>query len=144
MEELHLVTHVERPVEDVFDFVVQPENLPRYSSMVVAARRTSPGPIRLGSTATLGCRVLGHRFEMTGRVTEFEPCRRFATETMAGPFQLEARLAFEPDARGTLIASVFRGESRGVLRLADPVVLAVARAQFRAFAARLKTVLASC
>lgn len=141
MEELELVTLVERPVGEVFAFVVQPENVPRYSSMVVAAHRTSPGPIGLGSTATLGCQVLGHRFEMAGRVTVFERDRRFVTETVAGPFHLEARLAFEPAGRDTRITSVFRGESRGVLRLAEPLVLAIARRQFHVFAGALKALL---
>lgn len=53
------VVDVARPVEEVFAFMAQPENVPRYSPIVTEARRATSGPIALGSTAVLVCWILG-------------------------------------------------------------------------------------
>ncbi len=45
--------------------------------------------------------MLGHRFELLGRVSEYAPNRRFALETTSGPVRIEAELAFEPIPEGT-------------------------------------------
>ena len=41
---------IERPVKDVFDFVSQLENAPKWNYFVQQVRQTSPGPVGFGTS----------------------------------------------------------------------------------------------
>jgi uncharacterized membrane protein len=58
--EAELATVIERPVHDVFAYVVDFTNLPAYDRWVESVSRTSDGPIGVGSTWTHR-RVQGRR-----------------------------------------------------------------------------------
>lgn len=139
--EFRTVVDVARPVEEVFAYVTQPENVPQYSPIVIEARRAKSGPIALGSTAILLCQVFGRRFELRGRVGAFAPNRKFVLETTSGPLEVEAELTFETIQGGTRITSVLRGRDGGLFQLAQPLLLGMASTRFRASARSLKTIL---
>ena len=40
---------INRPVEEVFDFVADERNEPRYNPRMLSAEKLSPGPVGLGS-----------------------------------------------------------------------------------------------
>ncbi len=42
---------INRDLEDVFKFLITPENNPIWQSGITKSRKTSDGPIRVGSTA---------------------------------------------------------------------------------------------
>jgi uncharacterized protein YndB with AHSA1/START domain len=41
---------IRRPVEDVFAFLADFENVPRWNKAILRTRKTSPGPVGVGTT----------------------------------------------------------------------------------------------
>lgn len=130
---------IHRSVADVFAVVSDVEQDPTYSAMVVEARRTSPDPVGIGSTATLVSRVFGRRVENDWVITAFEPGHQFAWQSTSGPRpRVGGSMTLEPVEGGTLLQVVCVAESGPLLRLADRIVVAIAIRQFRRDLASLK------
>jgi uncharacterized protein YndB with AHSA1/START domain len=77
---------VDAPPEAVFAFLAQPERLPEWTPGVVAVRRTSPGPVGVGTTTETMVEVFGVRQTLLGHCTAFDPPRRLVVhnETASG------------------------------------------------------------
>jgi len=82
--------------EEVFAFLSDIANLPRWQSGVVRAEQTSPGPMAVGSTAAIERRLMGQQFKADLRVAELVPNRRIVLETDASGLHLEASVAIDP------------------------------------------------
>lgn len=64
----------------VFAYLSEPERLAEWTPGVLAVRRTSAGPVGVGSTTETDVEVLGVRQTLLGRCTAFEPARRLSVE----------------------------------------------------------------
>jgi ligand-binding SRPBCC domain-containing protein len=88
MSRIHLETEIAAPIERVFDLARDIDFHQRSMALTgeqAVAGRTS-GPIGLGETVTWRARHLGRTWELTSKVTAFEPPTRFVDEQIAGPF----------------------------------------------------------
>jgi hypothetical protein len=56
---------INRPVEEVFDFVADQRNEPRYNPRMLRAEKISPGPIGLGTRFRAETRTMRGSAEMT-------------------------------------------------------------------------------
>jgi len=61
---------IERPVEQVFDFVVDERNEPRYDSRLLRAEQTSTGPIGRGTRFRAETTMMGRTVGMNTRDPE--------------------------------------------------------------------------
>ena len=111
-----------RPVEDVFAVIANPANDHRWSSAVIEAGITTPGPTGVGTTAHYVSRILGRRLEYDWVITEFELNRRLAARSEGTPFPTRAVMSVEPVSGGTQMTVVYETERRGMLRLLWPLV----------------------
>jgi carbon monoxide dehydrogenase subunit G len=84
------------PAEEVFAFLSDITNLPRWQSGVVRAEQTSPGGMAVGATASIERRVMGQRVQADLRVAELVPNGRIVLETDASGLHLEASVEIEP------------------------------------------------
>ena len=66
--------------EIVFAYLAEPERLGEWTPGVLAVRRTSSGPLGVGSTTETDVEVFGTRQTLHGRCLAFEPPRRLAVE----------------------------------------------------------------
>jgi hypothetical protein len=64
---------IDRPVEEVFSYVANPENLPEWSSIVLDVRKETQGPPKEGDRFTSVSKFLGRRFETPFEVVSYEP-----------------------------------------------------------------------
>jgi uncharacterized protein YndB with AHSA1/START domain len=71
---------VAAPPEAVFAFLADPERLPEWSTGVLSVRRTSSGPVGVGSTSEIEVEAFGVRQTLIGRCLTYEPHRRLAVE----------------------------------------------------------------
>jgi len=111
-------TTIERPVEDVFEVMSDPANDHRWSSAVVEAELTSPGPAGVGTTARYVTQILGGRFEYEWEITEFETNRKLVARSHGTPVApVRAAMTFEPVSGGTRVTVVYEAELRGLLKL---------------------------
>jgi hypothetical protein len=130
-------TVVARRVEDVFDFVADERNEPKYNPRMVRVDKLTPGPIATGTrwSATLAAR---RPIDIRLEVTDYRRPYRLATTTRTTGAQISGAVTFEPDPAGTRLSWSWQLRPKGVLRLIAPVFAVVGRRQEAANWAALK------
>jgi len=112
---------IERPRHDVFEFVSDLENVPKWNYAIVETRKTSDGPMHVGTTFRQ-VRSLPSRSEETLQVTELEPDRRFVVHGGLGPFEATLTYEFEDVGESTRLTNRANLQARGIKRLVAPIV----------------------
>src|SRR6266542_291072 len=117
METFENTVRIGRPVEEVFAFLANFENVPRWNYAIEETKKVSPGPVGAGTTYRQ-TRSIPRRSEDTFEVTVFEPARRLAIQGQIGPFRTRATYVLEPTGDATrLVNQVDIEPSSGALRL---------------------------
>ena len=129
---------INRPVEEVFAFMSDVEKAAQYESGVEERVLTSEGPLGVGSAGRDISRFLGRRRESTWEVTEFEPNKRVAIKSTSGPIEYQGSYAWESVGDATKVSVAFETQLGGFFRLAEPLVVRMARRQGEADLANLK------
>ena len=118
-----------RPVDQVFDFVADERNEPRYNSRMVRADKTSPGPIGRGTRFLAESAMLGRVVETTIEFTDYERPRLLGSTSrsvvrLIKPVatEIEGTLTFDAVAGGTRMRWAWDVETRGVLKLMSRIV----------------------
>jgi hypothetical protein len=131
MSTVTVETIVDRPPAEVFRFVAVDHfvNHPRWDPDVVEMHQTSPGPVGVGTTATVVRRQGRGRVEGTVTVVAHEPDRVAAWEVAFGPFRLVQRADFTPHDGGTAtrLRLAIETQASGPMRLLVPLL----RVRFR-------------
>jgi uncharacterized protein YndB with AHSA1/START domain len=131
---------IDRPIRDLFSFLVDPANNPRWQSPIVEARCLTEGPIGVGSKVVETAQFLGLRFELTYQVTEYQPPHRAAIE-IGAPFTGRGSYTLEPTAAATLLTTELEIDAHGFFRLAESVFARMAKREFEASLGRLRHLL---
>lgn len=132
---------INRPVEEVFAFLSNAENDSKWASGSVEVKKTSEGPVGVGTTWRSVGKFLGQRMESELEVTEYEPNRKYASKVKAGPVPYEARVTFERVEGGTQVNIIFEGEPDSFFKMTEPLVLSMAKRQFESEFAHLKNLM---
>jgi len=132
---------INRPVEEVYEYVANPENLPEWTGTVIETRKETPGPLLEGSTFTAVAKFLGRRAESPFEVTAHESPLLHSHKSTGGPFPIEWTLTFEEVAGGTRYTQVAEGEPGGFFGLVGPLLERVGRRQLRTDLENLKDLL---
>ncbi|MGH2682903.1 MAG: SRPBCC family protein [Actinomycetota bacterium] len=111
---------IDRPVNEVFEFLAKFENIPRWNYAIVETRQVSDGPVGVGTTYRQ-VRSVPSRSEETFEVTEFEPPRRLSIRGGFGPLEGMMTYDLEPDEGGTRLKNSAQLEGRGLVKLAAPL-----------------------
>jgi len=91
---------IERPIADVFGFVADFRNVPKWNYFVESVEQETKGPIGLG---TRYHQIRKHD-EQRFKVTEYEPFRLVTVQTEPGSVPaFTMRFRLEPKAQGTLV-----------------------------------------
>jgi len=141
VNEFEVVTVIERPVEAVFAFLVDPSKTADWTPGVTEARQTSDGPVGVGTTVLFIGRFLGRGFESLSECTDYVPNQKFTSKSISGPIHLEVDSTLQAVEGGTRLATVYRGESRGFFKLAEPVIVRLAKKHFETAGENLKALL---
>ncbi|HEX8940512.1 MAG TPA: SRPBCC family protein [Candidatus Limnocylindrales bacterium] len=109
---IHTVT-IQRPVEEVFAFIADGEQSPRWRSGVLDIKRVSGEGV--GARYAQGVAgPMGRRVAADYVITVFEPNRRIDFQTTAGPVRPRGRYDFEPTADGTRLTFALEAEVTGL------------------------------
>ena len=132
---------VARPLDEVFAFIEDARNRPRWDDSVESEELTSPEPIGVGTTVRTTLHSMGREYVYTWEVVEHQPHSRMTIESTSGPFPttLAYRLS-ETDGATTVDFSV-SGRPSGALRLVEPLVARNTQKNLDRGFARLKQVL---
>ena len=137
--EINLV--INRPVEEVFGFISNPENLLRWRAGTLEIKKDSSVPFGVGSIVRGRFSFLGRPFDGNLEIILHEPYQRYGTRLVEGPFPLEARYNLEPAENGTQLTLVIEGQPGGFFKLAEPLVVSLAKRSYEADLHNLKEML---
>jgi uncharacterized protein YndB with AHSA1/START domain len=133
---------INRPVEEVFSYVANPENLPEWSGLVLEVHKETQGQPEVGDRFTTVAKFLGRRFETPFERRTYEPNRRYSDRAAGGPIpDQDWTYTFEEVSGGTRITRAAEGEPGGFFRLAGPLLERAGRRQVRADLGNLKDLL---
>ena len=135
-----LTIHLNRPVEQVFAFLMDTSKLTTWQSNLIKLESLTEGPRRTGSRFR-EVRLLGRReSEIQGEITAFEPNKRFETKTLTKP-QVTVSYSFEAENGGTRLKRRFVMITSGLMRLLEPVIASSIKKESEADFETLKHIL---
>lgn len=113
---------IDRPVEDVFDYVSDPDNQTTIQSNMIEFH--SDGPMEKGTRTEGVTRVAGRKVAWTAEVTEFQRNRRVELRSIDAPMEFHLTWTYEPVDEGCRVTFEQEIGSLGSFfgKLADPVV----------------------
>ena len=141
MEEYQIVSVVGRPVAEVFAALCDFGRAPEWNPGLIEVRQDDSAPFGVGSEIVYVGHFLGRSYESPATCTEFVPNRKLTTRSETGPFALEVATELEEAAGNTTVTANYRGESRGFFKLAEPLVVRLAKRQFELATENLKALL---
>ncbi len=137
------VIQVNRPIEDVFSYIVQSENLAKWAGPVTEVRSESDEPVGIGSRETRIIQFLGRKAEVDYEVIEYEKNKKYTTKSTSGPMSTEERFTFEAVENGTSITIQGDVDATGWFKLAEPLIVRMTKRQQATDFANLKDLLES-
>ena len=142
MVEASTSIEIERPADEVFAFVSEFPNNPRWQRGQRSCRWTSDPPLRVGSTYDQHARFLGRDMVNAFRVVELEPGRSVTFTSESGTFPLTITRTVEPLGAGrSRFTEHVRGEPGGFFRIAEPLLRPLVKATIKRDFPRLKALL---
>ena len=132
---------INRPVDVVFEFVTNRENLLQWATTLLEAKQTSRGPVDVGTTFKEVHRFFGRQLVFSFEVTDHKSNRESRFRSISGPMPIRGGYTFEPVEAGTRITLVFDVKLVGLSKLAKPILAIVAQRQWETNFANLKNLL---
>lgn len=131
---------ITRPVEEVFDFVIDQSNEPKWHTDVLEVEPKER--LELGSKVTWLIKFMGES-HYVAEVTRFEPPSKVELTTKEGPLRPTLTHTFESVNGGTQYTRRVEIPSEGMFRLVGPIMRAmgVAKRRNAGFAENLKGLL---
>lgn len=118
---------IERRPEEVFDFVADQENEPRYNPDMRYAKKKSEGPIGVGTRFDATMTGRGRLVPMTIQLTEYDRPRRLSSDVHMEAMDLKGGLTFQPVDGGTRMSWSWDLQPHGFLRFLGPLVASMGR-----------------
>ena len=97
------VITLDKPIDGVWDFVSNIENLGLWIEGIEAPKQTSDGRTGVATTYHSKYNYRGKSFDMDQEIYEFEPPNRLGTRSTEGPFAYNASLVLSEADGGTSI-----------------------------------------
>lgn len=126
------------PPADLFAYVAELDNLPSWQTGIVSLRRTSDGPMGLGSSALVVRELMGQRFEAPLKVTAFEPSQRLTVEGTVSGVKATVTLDLAPHAEGTNLTFAMEIRASGFTAFMEPMIASAAATDLETSLGRLQ------
>lgn len=137
--ELEFSVTIDRPIEDVFDYVTDHENDEEWKSIVVNAPPTDE-EVGEGTTWELEVKMWGMTSVLENECTVYERPTKFAYKN-GGSVATENLYTFEKTNSGTLMTWEGTTEFKGVMRLLKPILARSMANEIKENQFRLKEIL---
>jgi carbon monoxide dehydrogenase subunit G len=118
-----VTTFINRPPQEVFDFMTDPANQAKWQSGTESAEWSSEGSVGVGSTVHSVGRLLGREMDLNAEITQWNPPDSYSLKAESGPMNVEATSKFESKDGGTLLIQDFEGEIGGFFKLAEGLAI---------------------
>jgi uncharacterized membrane protein len=124
MIQIEVRVDIDRPAAEVFEYLEEVENNPRWLSGMRSSRWTSQPPVGVGSTYAQVSQFLGRQIHTSFEVTRHEPGRLITIESREGSsFPITVTRIVEPDGDGSArVTELVDADARGFYTLATPLL----------------------
>ena len=130
--------------ERIFAFLADIENLPHWQPGVIAARRITEGPMRVGAMARVMTLVIGQRIEADIKVIELDEPRHLAFETEVSGVRAVASVDVAPIGPGRSEVVVrLQVQASGFMKFAEPMIVGTAESELDGALDNMRTALES-
>ncbi|MFF0204888.1 SRPBCC family protein [Streptomyces sp. NPDC005017] len=142
MGRFEATVEIDRPIEEVFAFLADGTNDPKFSPRVQSMQRTPDGPTDVGTVYRSKVKDAGMTTDREFRISAFDPPRRIRWEERSKNLITATEGGYDLDpldgGRRTRLHVYNDLEGHGVGKLLAPLALAAARKDAPAFADRIK------
>lgn len=118
---------INRSAEEVFAFVANSENRPKWVP-VMEVQKTSAGPIGIGTTFRNVVKMMGRPWESLLEVVEYLPNKHYTFKT-TWPFPCQLHHILAPVAGGTQVTLRLEGQLGGFYKLVEPFMVRTSQRQ---------------
>jgi len=133
---------INRPVEEVFAFVANFENHPKWEMNFQKVKLLPVAPTGVGTTYQCDLKLPGQSASSKFEITEYVPNQKIAFEgEAAGPAKPNSSFLFESVPGSTKITLVPQPEFRGFFKLLEPMMAGYIRKQNEEHVGNLKRLL---
>jgi uncharacterized protein YndB with AHSA1/START domain len=142
MVRIEETTVVARPLGDVFRFVADQENAPRWQKGLVRVTRSTDGPVGVGTTHTFERKMMGRLATASNVYTKYLPDEVVAFEATSGPLAFQGMYLTAPAVSGTQVTCrMDLTGGRGLTKFFLPLIARTIRKEMRANFITLKRLL---
>jgi carbon monoxide dehydrogenase subunit G len=133
-------TVIDRPIEEVFDFLADGTNDPKFSPRVQEIAKTTDGPAGVGTVYKSTVKDAGMTTKREFKLTEFTPPTRLRWAEQSKNLVTAAEGGYDlaTEGRGTRLTIYNVLEGHGAGKLIAPLAVRAARKDAGAFAERIK------
>lgn len=132
-----------KPPEEVFAYITNFENNPKWQGGMKSCKFTSEGPLGVGTTYEQVASFLGRPILTTFEVIEYKPNRSVKFVSRQSTFPLHILRSVEPIEGGTHVHAVIEGEPTGFFALLGPLLNPMVTRSINKDYAKLKQLLES-
>lgn len=141
MAKLHHAVIIQRPVEEVFEYVTDLDNFADWQTYVTSVERQSEEPMAVGSSWRVSGQAMGRIATIDIVVTALEPDRLLRFRITGGPLEGESALYFEAVDGGTEVTLDGQASLTGMYKLFGSVFAEQAQQKWEADLETLKATL---
>jgi uncharacterized protein YndB with AHSA1/START domain len=113
---------INRSVSDVFNFLLDGANNPRWRPGVLDIQHDAATPAGLGAVYKQGMKGPGGRIDGDYKITVLQPNQRIEFQVIAGPARPTGTYTLEPAGNGTKVSFVLDFQPKGLAKLMDGII----------------------
>jgi uncharacterized membrane protein len=113
---------INRPVQLVFDFILNGANNPLWRPSVIDIKPLAETPYGVESEFKQGLKGPGGRIDGDYKITECKPNEFIKFEVTAGPARPTGTYHFESDCKSTTVTFVLDFQPKGLAKLMGPMI----------------------
>jgi carbon monoxide dehydrogenase subunit G len=118
-----VTTFINRPLQEVFDFMTNPANFAQWQSGTKSAKWASEGPVGVGSIFNSFSEMMGREMKMDLEITQWDPPTVWGIKGQSGPIKFGSISKFESKDGGTQVTQTFEGEVGGFFSIAEGLAI---------------------
>lgn len=112
---------INKPVEEVFAYVNNPDNSATWQGGVESVEYSDPDQ-KVGSQFTEIRKFMGREMKTMMEITALEENKKYAAKSLSGPVKYDVTVIFESVSGGTKMTTRVDGEPGGFFKLAEGAV----------------------
>ncbi len=113
---------IDRPVQQVFDFILDGANNPLWRASVMDVKPLTKKPYGVGPAFKQGLKGPGGRIDGDYQITECQPNQVIKFQVTADPARPTGSYTFESDGKSTTLTFILDFQPKGLAKLMNPMI----------------------